>query len=79
MIEPVSALDTRCRQEPRRFFSQLVYLELARAGQPVPVNAADHHKNPLMRHWFDGNPKISMGKFVRCSIGWRPPGIERFR
>jgi coenzyme PQQ precursor peptide PqqA len=64
-IEEVSRHDRTClgwwsgfgsgRQWAARGLSQLLYQEVAGTSWPIR-DVHPRHKNPLMRHWFDGNP-----------------------
>jgi len=51
--------------------SQLLYLEVAGTGRPIPKPIV-YQKNPLMRHWFDGNRAAHPENIVRCNIFTRP-------
>jgi hypothetical protein len=57
----------RFRQSAGRRLSQLLYPEVAEAGRPIP-HGRNHQKNPLMRHWFDGNPVPALENIVQCNI-----------
>jgi coenzyme PQQ precursor peptide PqqA len=57
----------RFRQSAGRRLSQLLYPEVAEAGRPIP-HGRNHQKNPLMRHWFDGNSVPALENIVQCNI-----------
>jgi hypothetical protein len=58
---------TFCYPLGGRCLSQLLYLEAAEAGQPSPTGR-NHQKNPLMRHWFDGDLVPNPENIVQCNI-----------
>ena len=67
MSENGTARRVKFRQAAAHRLSQLLYLEVAEAARQIP-RVRGHQKNPLMRHWFDGNPVPSPKHIVQCTI-----------
>ena len=60
-----------------RRLSQLLYQEVAGTSRPIQ-DAHRRHKNPLMRHWFDGNPLPIPENIVRRNNSQGLAGLKRF-
>jgi hypothetical protein len=74
MIEPVGAGGFGSgRPWAARRLSQLLYQEVAGTSRPIQ-DAHRRHKNPLMRHWFDGNLLPIYENIVRRNNFTRPGG-----